>query len=228
MRSTFPPGCLALVLILLLFILLPFFLADVLLTALGKLGLSPAASLLAVFGIFFGSFVNIPVQYIDKEQPEDLNQQGMFGMEQVLFGRMQQPDKIMLAMNLGGCVIPLLIAIYELLRLSEVGTNVLIMALICVAINVVVCERLAKPIPNMGISINALVPALLAALSALILVPDQAPAAAFAAGVLGPLVGADLLHLRDIQRISSGVASIGGAGTFDGIVLSGIIATLLA
>ena len=46
--------------------------------------------------------------------------------------------------------------------------------------------------------------------------------------VLGPLFGADLLHLRDFTRVSVGVLSIGGAGTFDGIVLSGMVAALLA
>jgi uncharacterized membrane protein len=47
-------------------------------------------------------------------------------------------------------------------------------------------------------------------------------------GVLGPLIGADLLHLRDIKTLETGIASIGGAGTFDGIVLSGIVADYLA
>jgi uncharacterized membrane protein len=46
---------------------------------------------------------------------------------------------------------------------------------------------------------------------------------------MGPLIGADLLHLKDIEESSNtGVISIGGAGTFDGIVLSGIIAAYLA
>lgn len=58
---------------------------------------------------------------------------------------------------------------------------------------------------------------------ALLLVPDHAPPIAFVAGVLGPLIGADLLHLRDIEKIATG-----GAGTFDGIVLSGILAAYLA
>lgn len=62
----------------------------------------------------------------------------------------------------------------------------------------------------------------------LLLVPDQAPPVAFVAGVLGPLIGADLLHLRDIEKIATYIASIGGAGTFDGIVLSGIVAAYLA
>jgi hypothetical protein len=46
---------------------------------------------------------------------------------------------------------------------------------------------------------------------------------------VGPRVGADLLHLKDVDRIAAtGVASIGGAGTFEGIVLSGILSAYLA
>ena len=51
---------------------------------------------------------------------------------------------------------------------------------------------------------------------------------AYIAGILGPLIGADLLHLRDILKVPVGVLSIGGAGTLDGIVLSGMLAALLA
>ncbi|MCS4031868.1 putative membrane protein [Salinibacter ruber] len=57
--------------------------------------------------------------------------------------------------------------------------------------------------------------------------PWRPPPIAFAAGVLGPLIGADLLHLDDIAQLGAGMASIGGAGTFDGVVLSGLVATLL-
>jgi len=72
------------------------------------------------------------------------------------------------------------------------------------------------------------VPAAVAALSAYVLAREFAPAVAFVAGVLGPLIGADLLHLRDLRHARAGTMSIGGAGTFDGIVLSGLVATLLA
>ncbi|MDX1638139.1 MAG: DUF1614 domain-containing protein [Balneolaceae bacterium] len=228
MRSLFPPGCLALAFIIFLFLLLPFFLADVLLTALGKLGLSPAVSMLAAAGIFLGSVINIPVHYIEKPEMKSLAGRGMYGLERMLFRNMHKPDKVLLAVNLGGCVIPFLISVYELVRLWESGLAIFISSLACIGINIFICERLAQPVPDMGITIPALVPALVAALSALFLVPDQAPAAAFVSGVLGTLVGADLLHLKDIGRISSGIASIGGAGTFDGIVISGIFATLLA
>ncbi|WP_407066358.1 DUF1614 domain-containing protein [Fischerella thermalis] len=49
----------------------------------------------------------------------------------------------------------------------------------------------------------------------------------FAGGVLGTLIGADLLHLREIECITPGVLSIGDAGVFDGIALCGLFALLL-
>jgi hypothetical protein len=45
---------------------------------------------------------------------------------------------------------------------------------------------------------------------------------------LGALVGADLLNLNRVQGLSDPVVSIGGAGTFDGVFLTGILAVLLA
>ena len=68
----------------------------------------------------------------------------------------------------------------------------------------------------------------MAALLALLFAPSEAAPVAYIAGVAGPLIGADLLHLKDIEESATGVASIGGAGTFDGIVLSGIVAAFLA
>jgi uncharacterized membrane protein len=45
---------------------------------------------------------------------------------------------------------------------------------------------------------------------------------------MGTLLGADILHFGDIQGLGAPVASIGGAGTFDGIFVTGILAVLLA
>jgi uncharacterized membrane protein len=36
------------------------------------------------------------------------------------------------------------------------------------------------------------------------------------------------LHLRQAERMDTGIVSIGGAGTFDGILLSGIVALYLS
>ena len=82
--------------------------------------------------------------------------------------------------------------------------------------------------PGVGIVMPGLLSPVAAALLAMILAPQQAAPVAFVAGVIGPLVGADLFHLKDIHRTATGLVSIGGAGTFDGIVLSGIIAAYLA
>jgi uncharacterized membrane protein len=46
--------------------------------------------------------------------------------------------------------------------------------------------------------------------------------------VLDPLIGADMLHLRNIAALETGIANIGGADTFDAIVLSGIVVAYLA
>jgi uncharacterized membrane protein len=45
---------------------------------------------------------------------------------------------------------------------------------------------------------------------------------------LGTLIGADILNLKKIRNLGAPVASIGGAGTFDGIFLTGILAVILS
>ena len=50
---------------------------------------------------------------------------------------------------------------------------------------------------------------------------------AYISGVMGVLIGADLMRLRDVLKMGAPMASIGGAGTFDGIFITGLIAVLL-
>jgi len=83
-------------------------------------------------------------------------------------------------------------------------------------------------VTGIGIVMPGVVSPIIAAGTALLLAPDAPAPVAFAIGVIGPLVGADLMHLKDIEANEIGVVSIGGAGTFDGIVLSGIVAAYLA
>jgi uncharacterized membrane protein len=108
-----------------------------------------------------------------------------------------------------------LMAILPWLFLDVMSTALLmrtgVMAALAGAIflNVVVCYRLARPVRGVGILMPGLIPPLIA-------------------GTLGPLIGADLLHLRQVERMDTGIVSIGGAGTFDGILLSGIVALYLS
>jgi len=226
-----PPGCLALLLALLL--LLPLFLAQLMAVALERLGLPPAFALAAVLGIFLGGMVNIPVKTIEREEDILVDPLSLYGFGKLspFFGLrpriVKARTRSVIAVNLGGCVIPVGIAVYETVRVIGLGwTPTLALAAVTV-LNVLVCQRLARPVPQVGIAMPALVPPLVAAAPSLLLVPELAPPVAFVAGVLGPLVGADLFHLKEVTRVPTGVASIGGAGTFDGIVLSGMIATAL-
>jgi len=228
MRSQFPPGCISLIFFFFLIAIMPFFLADVFISALAKLGLNPQQAVIAVIGIFAGSFVNIPIRRFKHEQTSGSEDMSMYGLSRSFFYNQNQPDTTVLAVNLGGCIIPCIIAFYQVDLLAKQGAYVLWMCLLAVVINIVVCQRMAKPIKNLGIALPSLIPSLVAVVSALLLAPQNAPSVAFVSGVLGPLVGADLLHLKEIKELKSGIASIGGAGTFDGIVISGILATLLA
>ena len=221
-------GCLPILLFLLLLILLPFWFAQVMALALVKLRLEPQMALLVIVGIFFGSVVNIPVKRMVRHEDVIVHPFPHFGFLDLWPQLQRVRQETIVAVNLGGCIIPTIVAIYEIVKLVKDAWTSFFPIVLAVTINTAVCYKLAKPMKGIGIAMPALVPPIVAVMSALVLAPDQAPPLAFVAGVLGPLLGADILHLREIPQISTGMASIGGAGTFDGIVLSGILAAYLA
>lgn len=228
------PGCLAIFILLGLLFLVPLFFTHAMLTALARLGLSPEIALLVLIGIFMGGAINIPVKRIEREQEVPYEPFRIFGLHRFFpedwkasFQRGVRSYMI-IAVNVGGCLIPVCLVIYEISRVLQRGTYEIYVLLAVTALNIAVCFKLARPIPNVGIGMPALIPPLVAALPSVIFVPAFAPPIAFTAGVLGPLIGADLLHLKQTDQLWVGMVSIGGAGTFDGIILSGMIASLLA
>jgi uncharacterized membrane protein len=221
-------GCLPLLLFLLLLALLPFVFGQLFSTALMKLRLTPHVALWVILGILIGSGINIPVRRIARTEDVVQDPLALFGISGwwPQFRRVRR--ETIIAVNVGGCLIPVGLALYETVHLTIGNWHNLLGLALAVLANTLVCYRLAQPIEGIGIAMPGLFPPLVAVMSALLLAPDQAPPVAFVAGVLGPLIGADLLHLRDVSKIATGIASIGGAGTFDGIVLSGIVAAYLA
>ena len=124
-----------------------------------------------------------------------------------------------------GAIVPVLITIYLLSH----HPHAVAAALIGTAIVAFVANRLAKPIPGLGIAMPMFVAPVTAALIALLLAPNGSTSiVAYVSGVLGTLFGADILNIGKIKNLGAPVASIGGAGTFDGIFLTGIVAVLLA
>jgi uncharacterized membrane protein len=210
-----------------LVLLLPFVLANAMLAALGKLGLGPTGSLLAALAIFLGSNINVPVTRVEQTETVEYMPNRLLGLHRLLSRPLQRRSYTVIAVNVGGCLIPTALAGYQGARLAVQAPSVLPAAVAALLINVALCHYVAQPVKNKGITMPPLVPAGAAAICGLVLAPEWAPPVAFMAGVLGPLIGADFLHLDDIAEIGTGMASIGGAGTFDGIVLSGLVATLL-
>lgn len=222
------PGCLPLAIVLVLLVLLPLVFGQLFATALLKLRLSPEAALLSMAAIFLGSAVNLPVKRIVRSEDMVVHPVAMFGLSRWW----PQPERVqretVIAVNVGGCLVPLTLAGYETLYVAMAGWQTVVALILATAMNVAICFWIARPVPGIGIAMPALVPPIVAVLAAMTLAPDERVPVAFVAGVLGPLIGADLLNLKEIPRISTGMASIGGAGTFDGIVLSGILAAYLA
>lgn len=222
------PGCLPLAAAVFFLVLFPFFFTHLMITALGKLGLSPSAALLALIGILFGGTVNIPIRRIPRGEEYVIDPLHLFGFGRFFPRLRYRRTYTLLAVNLGGCIIPGALALYQAGRVVARGPDAALALVIATATSVVICYWLARPVPGVGIAMPALAPPVAAAVASLLLIPEFAPPVAFVAGVLGPLIGADLLHLADVKRIATGLASIGGAGTFDGIVLSGLLAAVLA
>jgi len=100
-------------------------------------------------------------------------------------------------------------------------------SVIAVAIVALIVNHLARPVRGVGISVPIFVPPIAAALVAMALAWRKAPPLAYIAGCLGTLIGADIMNLGHLGGLGAPVASIGGAGTFDGVFLTGIIAVLL-
>ena len=172
---------------------------------------------------WFGSWINIPIARLRTDEPlYDEAIVSFFGQRYVI-PKKRRPRQTVVAVNLGGAVVPTCLSLYLVTR-SQVPVGVLIATAAVAAVT----YRLARPVEGLGIAVPLLIPPLSAAFSALLLVPQQAPLTAYVAGTMGTLIGADLLNLDKIAGLRAPVASIGGAGTFDGVFITGIIAVLLA
>src|SRR5262249_22429596 len=128
-----------------------------------------------------------------------------------------------IALNVGGAIIPTVMSAYLLLKHQLWARGSVAVAVVAIA-----CYWMAEPVPGLGIALPVFIPAVVTGITALLLSRVHAAQIAYIAGSLGTLIGADLLNLGRISGLGAPVASIGGAGTFDGIFLTGILAVLLA
>lgn len=191
--------------------------------AFDKLGLSGAGVFALLFGSLVGSLINLPLFSIEADAPAHVPSPSP------LHRLLQIPvvpfsGRTVVAINVGGGLIPVFFSLFllthHLLPLWQVVVGIAVVAALS--------RALSRPIPGVGIGMPIFVAPIGAALLALLLNPAASAPLAYISGTLGVLVGADLLRLTDIRHMGTPFASIGGAGTFDGIFITGIVAVLLA
>ncbi|HQU14673.1 MAG: hypothetical protein B7Z66_04930 [Chromatiales bacterium 21-64-14] len=169
-----------------------------------------------------GSYINIPVAQLAGHQVLSGQSVDFYGMRYVIPMVVDWPGTV-IAVNVGGALIPTVVSLYLVVK-----NGLYQPALAGIAIVAAVCHFLAHPVPGLGIAEPVFVPPVVTAAVALLLARRHAAPLAYISGSLGTLIGADLLNLGKIQGLGAPVASIGGAGTFDGIFMTGILAVVLA
>jgi uncharacterized membrane protein len=198
-----------------------FLLVGVFSYAFARLGISPGTASLVLLACLIGSAVNIPIARLSSRAVRVEPYISVFGLR--YFMPVMRKRVTVLAVNLGGAVVPAGLSAYLIahdhLGLAALAAVVLVAALV---------HLIAKPVPGLGIAVPALLPGLFAVLVALLFHPVAVAALAYVGGTLGTLIGADLVNLGKVRKLGAPVASIGGAGTFDGIFIAGVTAVLLA
>jgi len=170
-----------------------------------SIGLRFYQAMLVTVGALLGSLINIPLVPI---------------------------GEAVIAVNVGGAVIPLFVTIGMVAR-SRVSPSKTLAAIVFVSL---VAYAFATPVPGLGITMPFYVAPLAGAATGLLLARgcQTAPGLAYAGGTMGTLLGADILNLANpavlaaLAGSKATVLSIGGAGIFDGIFITGVLSVLLA
>jgi uncharacterized membrane protein len=218
----------------LVLLLLPFVFLGIVGTAFLNLGFTWREVLLILLAILAGSFVNIPLATLEGRGVGYREESVPF--VRILYRIPVVADRTTLAINVGGGLIPVLISLYLLTGSVSMTGSLLTAGLALLGIPLVgmVVHLTSRAVPGLGIVTPFFIAPLSALICGLVLsVPAgagtmAAPVIAYTSGTLGTLIGADLLNLDRIRDLGAPMVSIGGAGTFDGIFLAGVIAAFLA
>ena len=190
--------------------------------AFDKLGLTQDSGMLLLISCVAGSLVNLPLF-----QMRTIASQPPSTSDPLAWLRPRQTgvaERTVVAINMGGAILPTAFCAYLFVQqpVPLFGT------IIAIAGQTAVCYQFSRPIPGIGIGMPVLLAPVTAAVLAVVFGGEHSAPVAYIAGTLGVLLGADLLRIRDIRTLGVPQASIGGAGTFDGVFITGIVAVLLA
>lgn len=186
------------------------------------MGVSRRYMFALLVGSLLGSYLNIPVARLASHPVRSAQVVQYFGMEWVVPVMVNSPGTIV-AVNVGGAIIPTVLSFYLIFK-----HRLFLLAPVAVLIVTIIVHLMARPVQGVGIAVPVFIPPLITALVALSLSRWRAAPLAYVAGSLGTLIGADLMNLDKVAGLGAPVASIGGAGKFDGIFLTGLVAVLIA
>lgn len=182
-----------------------------------RLGIPPRLVAVLFVSILIGGLVNIPVWGVS-----DATRGSLFTTGYFFFLQPPAVATTIVAVNVGGAIIPIIMSLWLMPRTPLFRT------MLAITIVTVVAFSMTEVVPGKGIALNAFVPPGISAIVAMALAWKRAAPVAYISGVLGTLIGADLLHLPEAIRAGGTFLSIGGAGIFDGIFLIGIFAAFLS
>jgi len=190
--------------------------------AYGRLGLDGRWAYSMLFACILGSWFNIPIAHVHGRESVEPTLVRANGLLYVVPRNVRNGTKV-IAANVGGALVPTALSIY-LIAHDGLGWD----ALIATTAVTVIVHFFARIVTGVGIVVPTLIPPAAAVLVASVVGNPAIAGLAYVAGTLGTLIGGDLLNLHRMNDLDAPVVSIGGAGTFDGIFVTGILAVLLA
>src|SRR6202142_1395413 len=155
-----------------------------------KLGVGPGATLLLLFGSLIGSYFNIPITVLPGQMVRSGQVVDFFGMQYVVPLVQDWPGTV-LAVNVGGAVIPTLMSSYLVLR-YQLWTRATI-AVIAIAF---IIHSMATPVHGLGIAVPVFAPVVATAILAFLLSREYAAPLAYIGGPMAQPIGARLLNLE--------------------------------
>ncbi len=217
------------IILVLFFVIVLFMVPLILFGVVGKtlyrFGLPWYGFVLFLMASLVGSTINIPLWKMRTDVPVVIMRYAYFmGIPYPIPSIESRESYTTVSINLGGAVMPLLLSLY-LLAANPVTFPISFLAIVVVS---TITYFISRPVQGLGIVVPGFIPPILTALVALLIGGGYAPVVAYVGGTIGTLLGADLFHKNDIKKLGAPNVSIGGAGTFDGVFLTGLIALLLA
>jgi uncharacterized membrane protein len=111
------------------------------------LGLPPEMAFAALLASLIGSYINIPIARVESSNPHPASVVRSFGIRYQV-PVVDSPGSTIVAVNVGGAIVPVLISVYLLMHWPGIGLP----ALIGTAIVTLVVHRFARPVPGLGIA----------------------------------------------------------------------------